>query len=144
MIKKIAALDCGDVWTGSALSDVMHLLARPYKTVSSKDLTTLINLLITQERIGTLVIGYPQTMRGTESIQTKKIVTLCRELEQIFPSINFVLWDERLTSKHASHLKKGISKEDKLQSHSIAAALILTSYLDHLRFEQEFGTQEQS
>ena len=142
MIKKIASLDCGDVWTGSALSDAMHLLARPYKTVSSKELTALINLLITQERIGTLVIGYPQTMRGTESTQTKKIVTLFETLQQQFPTITCVLWDERLTSKHAAHLKKGISKEDKLQSHSIAAALILTSYLDHLRFEQEFGTQE--
>lgn len=142
MTKKIAALDCGDVWTGSALSDAMRLLARPYKTVSFKELIPLINLLVAQERIGTLVIGYPQTMRGTESAQTKKIVTLFEKIKEQFPTITCVLWDERLTSKHASHLKKGTTKVDKLQSHSIAAALILTSYLDHLRFEQEFGSQE--
>lgn len=137
MTKKIAALDCGDVWTGSAISDVMHMLARPYKTVSAKELVSLITTLIDQERIGTLIIGYPQTMRGTESAQTKKITTLFQELKEQFPSIKCILWDERLTSKHAAHMKKGISKEDKLQSHSIAAALILTSYLDHLRFEKE-------
>jgi putative holliday junction resolvase len=142
MMKKIAALDCGDVWTGSALSDVMHMLARPYKTVSSKDITSLITTLITQERIGTLVIGYPQTMRGTESAQTKKVVTLFEILKEQFPTITCILWDERLTSKHAAGIKKGITKEDKVQSHSIAAALILTSYLDHLRFEEEFGQKE--
>ena len=144
MIKKIAALDYGDTWTGSALSDTMHMLARPYKTISSKELHSLIHLMITQERIGTLVIGYPQTMRGTESTQTKKIVALFDSLKKQYSSITCVLWDERLTSKQASYLKKGISKADKLHSHSIAAALILTSYLDHLRFEQQFSPEEES
>lgn len=141
-MKKIAALDCGDAWTGSALSDVMHLLAKPYKTVSSKNLLPFIQTLVKDERIGTLVIGYPQTMRGTESEQTKKIVLLFESLKIQFPTINCILWDERLTSKKAASLKKGTSKEDKLHSHSVAAAIILTSYLDHLRFEQEFGSSE--
>ena len=130
------------MWTGSALSDAMHMFARPYKTISSKDLVPFVNTLINDERIGTLVIGYPQTMRGTQSAQTKKIVSLYESLKGQFPSITLVLWDERLSSKKADSLKKGTSKEDKLHSHSVAAAVILTSYLDHLRFEKEFGNEE--
>lgn len=141
-MKKIVALDCGDVWTGSAISDVMHMFAKPYKTVSSKELVSLIQTFIADERIETLVIGYPQTMRGTESKQTKKIVTLFESIKKQFPALNCVLWDERLSSKKAATFAKGISKKDKLHSHSVAAAVILTSYLDHLRFQQEFGPQE--
>lgn len=141
-MKKIAALDYGDVWTGSAISDVMHMFARPYKTVASKDLNSLIQTFITQEKIGILVIGYPQTMRGTESIQTKKITTLFESLKVQFPTLTFVLWDERLSSKKADSLKKGTTKEDKIHSHSVAAAVILTAYLDHLRFEKEFAQEE--
>jgi putative holliday junction resolvase len=141
-MKKIAALDYGDVWTGSALSDAMRMFARPYKTIASKDLNALIQTFITQEKIETLVIGYPQTMRGTESIQTKKIITLFESLQLQFPTITFVLWDERLSSKKADSLRKNKTKEDKIHAHSIAAAIILTSYLDHLRFEKEFNQEE--
>lgn len=135
-MKKIAALDCGDTWTGTAISDLMGIVARPYETIASQQLVPFIEQLITKERVGTIVIGYPQTMRGTESIQTKKIVTLFQELKQQFSSITWVLWDERLTSKKASTISSAKTPQEKQRSHSIAAALILTAYLDHLHFEK--------
>jgi len=42
--------------------------------------------------------------------------------------------DERLTSKQADQIKQAKTKEDKIKSHSIAAALILRSYWIRLRF----------
>jgi len=134
---KILALDIGDRWTGSALSDVLRMFARPYKTIETDKLKKFITETMDQEPIKTIVIGYPQTLRGTESEQTRKIKTIATDLKQSFKLVNWVWWDERLTSKQAKKLKKIKTKEEKRLSHSIAAAFILTGYLEHLHFQKE-------
>ncbi len=134
---KILALDIGDRWTGSALSDPLCMFARPYKTVQTAELKEFIKKIIDQEQIKTIVVGYPQTLRGTESEQTKKIKTIAVDLEQSFSSMNWIMWDERFTSKQAAKLKKVKSKEEKRLLHAIAAAFILTGYLEHLYFKKE-------
>lgn len=126
---KSLALDIGDVWTGTAISDVLGLTARPYKTVQTPELMPFLAHLLAQEPITTIVIGYPITMRGTESEQTLKVLALKEKLQTEFPSIDFILFDERMTSKQASGIKHAKSKADKIASHSIAAALILSTYL---------------
>lgn len=123
------ALDIGDVWTGTAISDPLGITARPYKTLASYKLLAELADIIKKETISTLVIGLPITMRGTHSDQTNKVLATKDELHAAFPSLTIVTWDERLTSKQASHLKRGSSKEDKQASHSIAAAVLLSSYL---------------
>jgi putative Holliday junction resolvase len=128
-IMKTVALDVGDVWTGSAISDELGITARPYKTVKSTDLISFLHNLIEAESIDTIVVGYPKTMGGAESEQTKKVVSKKDELKSIFPQVTWVLWDERLSSKQASNLKKSKNKDDKIASHSVAAAIILTNYL---------------
>lgn len=133
---KILALDIGDRWTGIAISDVLQMLARPYKTVASKDLRNTLTDILATEPISTVVVGYPKTLRGTESDQTRKIKETAHQLETTFDSVIWKLWDERLTSKQAERIQRPKNKEDKLQSHAIAAALILGSYLDHLDFKK--------
>ncbi len=127
---KILALDIGDRHTGIAISDALAIVARPLTTVSTTKLQAFIQELLIKEKIVTIVIGYPKTLRGTISEQTKKIEIVKEELSKQFPIVEWVLWDERLTSKQAARLKKIQTKEDKLQSHAIAAALILSSYLE--------------
>lgn len=134
---KIAALDMGDVWIGTAISDPMGILAKPYQTVKLPQLIPFLQELITKEKIGTIVIGLPKTMKGAQSEQTLKIIAEHKKLSELFPKITWILWDERLSSKRADTLKKSISKEEKLRSHSIAAAFILESYLT-FRQNQEF------
>jgi len=131
---KILALDTGDAWTGVALSDAIGMFAKPYTTIETKNLLQFLSEIFTKEPVQKVVIGYPKTMRGTESDQTKKIVVLAKTLEEKFPTITWILWDERLSSKRADNLKKAVTKEEKRKSHAIAAAFILTSYLDHLSF----------
>jgi putative holliday junction resolvase len=136
---KIVALDLGDQWIGSALSDSQGILAKPYKTVPIKQLEAFLRDLFTQEKLSTVIIGYPKTMRGTESQQTHKVIAFKDKLQKKFPEILFILWDERLSSKRAEGLKKTSSEKAKMQSHSIAAAFILESYLTfkhNLRVEQ--------
>lgn len=133
---KIVALDHGDQWTGIAISDALGLLARPLQTVATRDLMHAISQLIDKETISTFVIGLPKTMRGTESEQTKKVRTLLEQLKNHFASYEWVLWDERLTSKQAEKIKPRKSKENKHEAHAVAAALILQSYLEYLQQEK--------
>ena len=134
---KILALDLGDQWIGTALSDASLILARPHKTVTLAQLTNFLEDLFKQEEIDTVVVGYPQTLRGTESDQTKKIIVLKTQLEAQFTEQTWVFWDERLSSKHAQTLGKQGQKKDKLDVHSKAAAIILDAYMMHLRFKAE-------
>lgn len=131
---KFLALDLGDQWVGSALSDSLGLLSKPFKTVKAKELESFLTDIFSKEEITTVILGYPKTMKGTESEQTKKIIQTKTLLEERFPEKTWILWDERLTSKRADSLKRATSKEEKIQSHSIAAAFILESYLSHLNF----------
>lgn len=135
---KILALDLGDVYTGVAISDSENIIAKPYKTIDSKELNSFIKEIINKENINFIVIGYPKTMQGKISIQTQKVIDLKSDLEKRFPNVSWIFWDERLTSKNAEKLKKNKQKEDKIKLHSIAAALILQSYLEFLRIKKTF------
>jgi putative Holliday junction resolvase len=136
---KCLALDLGDKWVGTALSDALGIVARPYKTVTLDELLPFLNDLFSQEKIDTIVIGHPITMRATESKQTEAIVQTKNKLMQVFPQYSWILWDERLSSKRAESLKKARTKEEKIKSHSIAAAFILESYLNYRHMMQEMS-----
>lgn len=131
---KILALDLGDVWIGSALSDVLRLIATPHQTVKIDQLISFLQKTLSEYQIKTVVIGLPTTMRGTQSDQTKKVIAHKEALEKQFPDIEWVFWDERLTSKQAEQLTKSYSAQEKQRSHARAAAFILQSYLDRQQF----------
>jgi putative holliday junction resolvase len=142
---RILALDLGDKWVGTALSDGLGITCKPYKTVTVPEVHDFLRTTIPQERVTTVVIGYPKTFSGGESDQTRKIVVAKEKLEQQFGRVNdvvitWILWDERLSSKRAAELtQKARTPEEKQKSHSIAAAFILQNYLDHLALsKQEF------
>ena len=130
---KLLALDLGDRWIGTALSDSSQLLARPYKTVEKSELVPFLTALFIQEQIAEVVVGNPKTLRGTDSQQTEKIALEKKRLEELFPDKAWIFWDERLTSKHAQNMR--ITKE-KQEVHSVAAALILDSYLTYKLFQK--------
>jgi len=136
---KILALDIGDQWTGIALSDASRTIAKPFTTVETGNLTSSLEQLFAKEKINEGIIGHPKTMKGTISEQTKKVEEMAALLQQIFPTLTWKLWDERLSSKRAEAAKKNISKEEKLRSHAVAAAFILDSYLGYLHIHENLG-----
>ncbi|OGB86327.1 hypothetical protein A3J41_03110 [candidate division TM6 bacterium RIFCSPHIGHO2_12_FULL_38_8] len=129
---KIIALDLGDVWTGTALSDSLKILAKPYKTIKTIEVLNFLKELFAKEMIETMVIGYPQTMKGTESLQTKKVLEQKELIAKTFPDIKIILWDERLSSKTARTIQGKNARTQKENEHSIAAAVILQTYLQFL------------
>jgi len=140
---RILALDIGDRWTGVAISDPLGILSRPYATSKTVELNSFLEKTIEKEHISIIVVGLPTTLRGTESEQTKKIIAMTDELKKIFTTIEWKLWDERFTSKQAAGIKSIKTKEDKLRSHAIAAALVLSVYLEYKRFHENI-TDENS
>ncbi|GMU19317.1 MAG: hypothetical protein AMXMBFR12_05090 [Candidatus Babeliales bacterium] len=134
---KLLALDIGDVWTGTALTDALGMFAKPYQTIETKNVSSTLQDIFSKEKIQKIIIGYPRTMRGTVSEQTKKVEDIKALLEKEFPDKTFIFWDERLSSKRADLLKRAQTKEDKIKSHSIAAAFILENYLQFTRVIQE-------
>jgi len=135
---KILALDLGDQWVGSALSDATQTLAKPYKTVTLADMLSFLTTILQEEPIKIVVVGHPRTMKGTSSEQTAIVERTFEELQKSFTSASWVLWDERLSSKRASQQRsqKTPAKEERIRAHSIAAAYILDSYLTFLKAQQ--------
>jgi putative holliday junction resolvase len=134
---KILALDLGDKWVGSALSDALSITCKPYKTTILENLTTFITETLQEEPIDTIIIGLPLTIKGTQSAQTKKVMLLKNSLEEKFKNITWILWDERYTSKRANEIiskRKKSHKKNKQNDHVLAAAFILQSYLDSKSF----------
>lgn len=134
---KILALDLGDQWIGSALSDSSKMLARPFRTVLVSDLESFLEQVLADESIEQVIIGYPKTMAGKISQQTQKIIETHKKLTERFPGVSFVLWDERLSSKRAHALSKARTPQEKQRSHSIAAAFVLDSFLEYLLYHKD-------
>lgn len=124
------ALDLGDVWIGTALSDALHMFAHPYKTIHIDSLYSFIEETAQMHSVHVVVVGYPLTLRGTESEQTKKVVALFQALKKHFEKLEWVLWEERFSSKWATQYVRG-KKDTERRSHSIAAATILETYLGY-------------
>jgi putative holliday junction resolvase len=129
---KVIALDLGDVWTGTAISDSLKILSKPFKTIKTTELFTFLSELFVKEHIDTIVVGYPQTMKGTESLQTKKVLEQKELIAKTFPNIKIILWDERLSSKTARAIQGKKAQTQGQNEHSIAAAVILQTYLQFL------------
>ncbi len=128
---KIAALDLGEVRTGVAISDSGRSLARPVEVVASGEIEDYLHRMISEENVVEIVVGVPKTMRGEVGFQARRILSKIDALEDMFPNIAFVRWDERLTTRIAAsgsggkRNKKGVRRLDHL-----AAATMLQEYLD--------------
>lgn len=134
-MSRVLALDLGDVWVGTAISDVLGITCRPFETVKLPDIKIFLEKTINEQGVGTIVVGHPKTMSGTSSDQTKRIESMRAQLEKRFSNVTWVWADERLSSQHAiSHQqnvkKQKRSKQSKNEVHSLAAAFILQGYLD--------------
>jgi putative Holliday junction resolvase len=132
---KALALDFGLKRTGLALSDESRIFAFGHSTVESKDLVSVLKLLIPNEKVSTIVLGKPKRLDNSLFEINQNIDLLIEALKKEFPSCEIVQIDERFTSKMASHVisQSGKSKkerQDKSLIDKVSATLILQSYLE--------------
>lgn len=132
-------LDLGSRTLGMALSDTTGLIASSYKVVRHneeyKKLINEIKDVVEENKIEKIVLGLPKNMNNTVGPKGELSYKFKDMLESSL-GIEVILEDERLTTKEATNilLENDTSrKKRKKVVDSLAATLILQSYLDRIR-----------
>ena len=129
----MAALDLGDVRTGVAVSDPGRVFASPIAVVPSDELVGYLLRLFAEEGVTEVVVGVPKTLSGEVGFQACKVLDTLDALRDEFPSVRFVEWDERLTTRLAvagSRGKGGGRRRGTARVDDLAAARLLQEYLE--------------
>ena len=132
---RIMAIDYGDARIGLAVSDPTGLLCGEAWTMEEWN-TERAALRIAEEaarrEVGTLVLGLPKNMDGSEGPRAEKSRAFAALLEEA-SGLEVVLWDERRSSVEAHAILHAVGKKEKLHRKTVdavAASLILQGYLD--------------
>jgi putative Holliday junction resolvase len=131
--KSYLALDVGEKRIGVAIGDDSIRIAVPLTTimVDGSEYET-ITKIIRQEKIDTLVVGYPRNQSGEATAQTAYVESFVEKYPMTMP--NIVYQDESLTSVMAEdRLKSKKRPYDKADIDMHAAAIILQDYLETIR-----------
>lgn len=125
---KYLGVDWGKKRIGIALGDNITNIATPFKV--AHNINELIDI-ITKEEINKIIIGNPFKMAGIEEKTSNEFNDFLDLLKSKI-KLPIELFDERLTSKAADALR---GKEEKTNAprDTVAAMLILQSYLDKIR-----------
>ena len=135
---RIMALDYGDQRTGLAVSDLLGMLCGEAWTVTEwnpERLAEQISREAKSREVGTLVLGLPRNMDGSEGPRAEK----CRQFKALLEEVcglPVVLWDERRSSIEAHAILHAAGKKEKKHRKTVdavAASLILEGYLGSLR-----------
>lgn len=134
-MKRIMGIDYGDARTGVAFSDLLCTIVGSTCVVPSRNTDKAVADLVRmakEQDVGTIVVGLPRNMNGTEGPRAE----LCREFATRLEretGLEVVLWDERRTTVEAhnilsQHNYHGKKRKDTVDA--VAASLILEGYLN--------------
>ena len=131
---RIMAIDYGDQRTGLAVSDLLGMLCGEAWTVTEwnpERLAEQISREAKSREVGTLVLGLPRNMDGSEGPRAEKCRRFKALLEEVC-GLPVVLWDERRSSIEAHAILHAAGKKEKKHRKTVdavAASLILEGYL---------------
>ena len=136
---RVMAFDYGSKRIGIAVTDPLQIIATGLDTVHPKDIVEYLKKYMLSEPVERFVVGAPRQMDGTESQSAPHVRGFITTLKKNFPQIPVETIDERFTSKMASATiaQSGLKKSDrqnKARIDTIAATIILQSYMDKTRF----------
>ena len=135
---RVMAIDYGDQRIGLAVSDLTGLLCGEAWTIQEWNMERASQRIAEEaarREIGTLVLGLPKNMDGSEGPRAEKSRAFAALLEAD-SSLPVVLWDERRSSIEAHAILHAAGKKEKLHRRTVdavAASLILQGYLDRNR-----------
>ncbi len=131
---RIIGIDYGKRRVGLAVTDPLHLIATPLKTLNTADVLCFLQTYIEKEPVEAIVVGMPLHLSGERCAMTRLVNRFIRMLKRYFPQICIFDWDERFTSvmAQASRIEGGFRKkvrQDKAALDAISATFILRSFL---------------
>ena len=135
---RIMAIDYGDQRIGLAVSDLLGKLCGEAWTMNEWDMERASKRIAEEaaaREVGTLVLGLPKNMDGSEGVRAEK----SREFKDMLErdsGLPVVLWDERRSSIEAHAILHAAGKKEKQHRKTVdavAASLILEGYLGSLK-----------
>ena len=133
-MKRIMAIDYGDARIGLAVSDLTGLICGEAWTMQEWNMERASQRIAEEAKnrdVGTLVLGLPKNMDGTEGPRAEKSRAF-KELLERDSALPVILWDERRSSIEAHAILHANGKKEKKHRQSVdavAASLILEGYL---------------
>ena len=135
---RIMAIDYGDRRIGLAVSDLLGMLCGDAWTMEEWNMERAA-VRIAEEAakrdVGTLVLGLPRNMDGSEGPRAEKSRKLKAMLEAE-SGLPVILWDERRSSIEAHAILHASGKKERAHRKTVdavAASLILEGYLGSLK-----------
>ncbi len=135
---RVMAIDYGDQRIGLAVSDLTGLLCGEAWTMQEWNMERASQRIAEEaarREVGTLVLGLPKNMDGSEGPRAAKSRAFAALLEAD-SGLPVVLWDERRSSIEAHAILHAAGKKEKVHRKTVdavAASLILQGYLDKNR-----------
>ncbi len=135
---RVMAIDYGDQRIGLAVSDPTGLLCGEAWTMQEWNMERASQRIAEEaarREVGTLVLGLPKNMDGSEGPRAEKSRAFAALLEAD-SGLEVVLWDERRSSIEAHAILHAAGKKEKIHRKTVdavAASLILQGYLDKNR-----------
>lgn len=136
-MKRIIAIDYGDVRTGVAVSDLTGTLAGETLTIQEWNPETLarrLTFFAGERDTERFVLGLPKNMDGSEGPRAEKVRRFAAILERE-SGLPVVLWDERRSTIEAHAILHATGKKEKKHRatvDAVAASLLLEGYLASL------------
>ena len=139
---RVMAIDYGDRRIGIAVSDALGVLCGDAFTLTEWNMERAAQRIAQEVRargVGTLVLGLPKNMDGSEGPRA----ALSRDFAALLESetgLAPVLWDERRSSVEAHAILHANGRKMKAHRKSVdavAASLLLEGYLSALAREQQ-------
>ena len=134
---RLIGLDLGSKRIGVSICDEKQSIATPLKTLNKTSVDNLISelkMIIEENSIKGIIIGYPINMDGTLGRSAQSVHDVSNNLDKKL-DIDVCLWDERLSTVGAfnlsSQLDINVTKREKNIDQN-AAAFILQGAIDFL------------
>ena len=135
---KIMGLDYGDARTGVAISDLLCTLVGSTTVLPSRNEEKLlldIVRLTKENGVGTIVVGLPRNMDGTEGPRAEACRAFAEKVKAA-TGVDVEMWDERRTTVEAHQILADHNYHGKKRKNTVdavAASLILEGYLAYRR-----------
>ena len=142
---RVLGLDYGSKTVGVAISDTLEWTAQSVETITRKSENKLRQTLARIEELAKLyeadriVLGYPKHMNNDEGERCARTEEFKEMLERRL-GLPVILQDERMSTVSAERiLMEGNVRRENRKEYvdKMAAAFILQTYLDRIKYEQE-------
>lgn len=138
---RILGIDYGEARAGIAITDELNITAQGLKTIEHKGndkilLAELDKILNEYSNIGTIVVGMPINMNGTNGPRVEKTEKFMHKLKCKYNKIKIDKIDERLTTVQAHKTMNDLDinkRKKKALVDTISAVYILEVYINKIK-----------